>query len=164
MWTRPSGQRKYHGGVVNYYKNVAIQGLFIWSASLIPPLCVLLPQQVKLCKQNVEMCGVSKEIRLKLQVRARLHFPTGNESKKSGASVWMNCGIFCQVLHRGTFSSIHHLISLNSAAHRNLFSAELTWGSCHSLEYSNKQLSLTDSGNNVRNVTFCIVCFSLPPR
>lgn len=73
----------------------------------------------------------------------------GNKKK---ACVW-NDMILCQVLHTGTFSSIYHRVSLNSAAHCNLFSEQSTKGSCLSMEYSNKQLPLTGSGGDVRNVS-----------
>lgn len=75
----------------------------------------------------------------------------------------LNGRILCQVLHTGTFSSIYHRVSLNSAARCNLFSEQSTKGSCLSMEYSNKQLPLTGSGGDVRNVSPRTVCFSLPP-
>lgn len=52
--------------VVNYYRNTAIQGLCrVYSDYFADStLCVLLTLQVKLCKQNVDVCKVSNKIRL----------------------------------------------------------------------------------------------------
>lgn len=128
-------------------------------------LWVIHPLEAKLWKQKVEVCRFCQNIQLNPQVRAWLHFPTSKREKKSSLYVQVyELEDFLPSLQTGTWSSIHHLISLNNAAHRNLFSEQLTWGSCRGLEYSNKQLFLTGSGNNVRNVTHRIVCFSLPPH
>lgn len=115
--------------VVNYYRNEATQGrLCLFTDSTFVPTTQI--------KRKVEMCRVSKEIRLNLQVRARLRFSTGNERKEIQRAVvsWYGFLPGC---------SIHHPVSLSGAARRNLFSEQLTRGSCLSLEYSNKQLSLT---------------------
>ena len=49
--------------------------------------------------------------------------------------------------------NICHPISHSKADHPNLFFEQLTWRSFLEPEYSNKQLPLTGSGNNVRNFT-----------
>lgn len=138
--------------------------MFVLSYFAESTLCVLFSLQVKLGTQNVEVCKVSKKIRLNPGVRARLHIRFGKTEQRPVSTNVLNCRIFCQVLHPGTLTSIYHRVSLSSSANCNLFSQQPTLGGCLSMEYSNKQLALTGSGSDVRNVSSHIVCFSLPPH
>lgn len=140
--------------------------MFTWTTLMIP-LCVF-SLTCRLNLVNKTWNCIKSEIRLNPGVAAWLCFSAGKrENIHCTLCVQLcsvNCSIFCQILCTETFSTIHQQISLNSAVHRNLFCEHLTWGICLAQEHSNKQLSMTDSCNNVRNVTPHIVCFSLSPH